>query len=339
MRKLFLLFIFCSLIFGRPNPWWTVIVDDIPLDSLFDWTDSLTAVAPVPVISVFAKIADSSRTAHLADSAAHADSADHADHATTADSAGVADTCLFYPDDSVYAQCTAGTTSCEIWIHNGDTIFLDTLSPGRFDCDSMWYCLDGTLSFYLPLSGGTMSGDIDMGDHSILNADSINTDGGILYIGSSISITGRSLIDSIYHVYGGFADSTVTIDLTKDVWAQVTNTGFALFVGDEVDGFSLSGDTMTVLFTGDFWGTTVLTFSGSAQKEYQIRLYNITQAQQEGYLQGLSGNGAGNYVQITLPIYSEATLNDRYIVQVQNISGNEDIILRHAQFILTYLHD
>lgn len=147
------------------------------------------------------------------------------------------------------------------------------------------------------------------------------------------------LADSIFHAYGGFEDSLVTIDLTQNTWVPITNAYKTLWTGSEVYGFTFSGDTVTVGFTGDIEGIVSITFNGSSQKEYQFDIYNVTQARQEGFKQGATGNGASNYVNVALPVYIETTAGDKLIIRVQNISGDEDIIFEHAQFSLKYVHN
>lgn len=144
------------------------------------------------------------------------------------------------------------------------------------------------------------------------------------------------LFDKWYCAKGGFQDSSVTIDLTQSTWAQVTNAYKTLWSCSHVDGFTFSNDTITGNFTGCVGGICTLTFSGTAQKEYQLRIYNVTQTRQEGFLQGVTGNGANNYVQVVVSCDIDLTSGDELVLQVQNISGNEDIILKHGQFALEY---
>lgn len=116
-----------------------------------------------------------------------------------------------------------------------------------------------------------------------------------LQLNWDLDIIGYILCGKIHHAYGGFQDSNVTIDLTQNNWVQVTNDENDLWSGLEADGFSLSGDTMYVGYDMDIDGEpVVITFNGSSQKEYQFRLYNVTQTRQEGFLQGKTGEGTRN---------------------------------------------
>ena len=96
---------------------------------------------------------------------------------------------------------------------------------------------------------------------------------------------------------------------------------------------------MTITNTGDYIGILSLSFNGSNTKSYQFRLYNVTQTSQVGWSQSITGNGANEYVNVILPFYFENTAGDEYIFQVQNVSGNEDIILQSGNFWVCYLHE
>jgi len=145
--------------------------------------------------------------------------------------------------------------------------------------------------------------------------------------------------DSVYHVFGGFQDSTVAVGGTQNTWYQITNATYTLWGGSESVGFSLSNDTMIKEISGDVCGIAVVTFLGTNQQEYDFRLYNVTQTRQEGFIQGMTGAGASNYVQVTIPIYMEGDANDEYTLEFNNISGNNGATFKHAQFLLFYLHD
>ena len=73
---------------------------------------------------------------------------------------------------------------------------------------------------------------------------------------------------------------------------------------------------MTIKKAGDYFGTLSMTISGLNGKDFQVRVYNITQAKQQGYVIGASTTGAGNYTNITLPLYLEADAEDSFRMEV-----------------------
>jgi len=75
---------------------------------------------------------------------------------------------------------------------------------------------------------------------------------------------------------------------------------------------STGQDIFTITNAGDYVGDISLTFSASNGKDYQIRIYNITQATQMGYLIGATTTGSTNFTNITLPVYIEADAGDTF---------------------------
>jgi len=151
--------------------------------------------------------------------------------------------------------------------------------------------------------------------------------------------TGQLRQGTTWHVYGGFQDSSITVDVQADAWTEITNATNNLWVGVEADGFSLSGDTMIVANTGDYAGTVGVTLSALQGKDYDFRIYNVTQDAQVGFSAGVTTTGVNNYAQMTLPIYLEATASDSLVLQVYGSTDGTDITLTHGIFFLTYLHD
>jgi hypothetical protein len=158
---------------------------------------------------------------------------------------------------------------------------------------------------------------------------------------SKFSNDGRIRCDKIWHAYGGFQDKAETISTAvQNTWYHITNVANDLWTGLEADGLTLASDVMTFVNGGDYFGSLSLTFSGSNTKDYQIRLYNITQTTQMGYVIGVTTTGNTNFTNISLPLYVEADAGDEMQMEVRCISGaTADPIMRNAVFYLSYLHD
>lgn len=155
-----------------------------------------------------------------------------------------------------------------------------------------------------------------------------------------VEVAGHVHIGEIWHAYGGFQNKTETIAISgANTWTHITNATNDLFTGLEGDGLTLSGDQMTIVNAGDYTGMLSMTISGTATKDFQIRLYNVTQTAQMGYVIGATTTGAGNYTNITLPLYIEASANDVFQMQIQCTTDASDPTLRSAVFYIAYLHD
>ena len=159
-----------------------------------------------------------------------------------------------------------------------------------------------------------------------------------LYIENMIKSYARLV--SVYHVYGGFQDSAVTISITKDQWSMVTNAGNNLWSSTGYDGFNVVGDTMVFQHAGTYFGIVSLVFEGNQGNEYEYRMYNVTQSKVEGFAQGQTGRGTGSYSSISQPIYfSNISIGDKVIMQVTNKSGSNSAILKFGGFYAMYLHE
>ena len=139
-----------------------------------------------------------------------------------------------------------------------------------------------------------------------------------------------------WHAYGGFQD--VSEALSMSGWTKVTNATNNLFVGLEADGFSLVDDGIIVANAGDYVGNVALTFIGSTTKDYHMRVYNVTQATQMGYVVGASGLGVGNYQHLVLPLYLECNAGDELQLEVIE-AADTALTVTDCVFYMTYLHD
>ena len=153
----------------------------------------------------------------------------------------------------------------------------------------------------------------------------------------------HALIRRIHHAYGGFQLTTataVTITCTtQNTWYHVTNVGNTLWVGLEGDEMSLAADVMTINKKADYFGVISLTFDGISGRDFQFRLYNVTQSH-EHYHIGATTTGANNFTNVVLPIYIEPNAGDQYRVEIRCTSTNGATPkMRSAIFYIIYLHE
>ena len=175
-------------------------------------------------------------------------------------------------------------------------------------------------------------------DGDLRAEDSLTVVGGSSFE-STISVTGYVLPTTSYHAYGGFQDSAITIAVTQNAWAQITNASGDLWGSTEADGLTISGDTLTIAHTADYSGCLSLTLSGGVGDDFLMRIYNVTQTGVSGFNIGITTTGNANFANIALPLYFEATAGDEYVIQVTNTGNNDDPIIRSAVFNLVYVHE
>jgi len=151
---------------------------------------------------------------------------------------------------------------------------------------------------------------------------------------------GMIRVADVWHVFGGFQDSTVEISITEDEWAVVTNTAGDLWTGISADGFSMSGDTMIITNAGCYMGSFSVTFTVTNSNVVIFRVYNVTQAVAEGFTIGATGDGAADYVTVTKPLlFHDIAAGDRLVMQCTNTDASNNITVRFGAYFVTYLHD
>lgn len=141
---------------------------------------------------------------------------------------------------------------------------------------------------------------------------------------------------SAWHAYGGFVDSTVVIAIDAGVWTHITNATDNIIAAYEIDGFTITDDTLIVNNTADFIGSIAFAGTGGNSKVFFFRAYNVTQ---DGASPGFPVVGKGaDAVTLTMPNYFEATTGDRLILQVMSADGS-DFTLNDILFTIMYVHD
>ena len=141
-----------------------------------------------------------------------------------------------------------------------------------------------------------------------------------------------------FHAYGGFEDQAETITCGAGDWNHITNGTNDLWNLDEADGISEAADVFTIDNTGDYWGNLSLSISGLNGKDFHVRVYNNTQTRVEGRPIGISTTGANNEMNVSVPIYIEATAADAIQFEIMSADGSDPVV-DDGLFTLAYLHD
>ena len=181
--------------------------------------------------------------------------------------------------------------------------------------------------------------NFNSGDYTVTHSAGLLTLSDSLAVTESVSIGGYVTQGSELHAYGGFQDSAITIAVTQNAWAQITNASGSLWTSTEADGLTISGDTLTLAHTGDYSGCLSITLSGGVGDDFLMRIYNVTQTSVAGFNIGITTTGNANFANIALPLYLEATADDEYVIQVTNTGNNDDPIIRSSVFNLIYVHE
>ena len=151
--------------------------------------------------------------------------------------------------------------------------------------------------------------------------------------------TGMVRQTTIWHAYGGFEDQAEVIACGVGDWNWITNGDpWDLWTCDEEDGISCALDVFTIANTGDYMGNLSVSISGLNGKDFHVRVYNNTQTRVEGRPIGISTTGANNEMNISVPVYIEATAGDEIQFEIMSADGTDPVV-DDALFWISYLHD
>lgn len=194
----------------------------------------------------------------------------------------------------------------------------------------------------LPTLGNIISSSAVITDHAVVRGDGgargIQDSGVIITDLDNMNVPGMVRQGAIWHAYGGFEDQAETITCGVGDWNHITNAGNNLWNLDEADGITIAADVLTLTNTGDYHGVLSLSISALTGKDFHVRVYNNTQVRVEGRPIGVSTTGAGNEMNVCVPIYIEGTAGDDIQFEIMSADGTDPDV-DDGIFIITYLHD
>jgi hypothetical protein len=118
----------------------------------------------------------------------------------------------------------------------------------------------------------------------------------------------------VYHMFEYFGDSTVSLSYTTS-WAHLTNTGDSLFIQYELEGFTISNDTITFVNAGDYDLIANFTHDGDNGETVSIRFYNTTTSAGIPTAGAQAMGGNNDYGTTSVIAYAEVNAGDKIVVQ------------------------
>jgi len=160
-----------------------------------------------------------------------------------------------------------------------------------------------------------------------------------LVVAGDADIAGYVTVDSIYHLFGWFGDSTSVFSYSvANTWYHMTNAGQSLWDWSELHGFTESNDTLTVTKTGHYDIQFQTCLLGSPNKQYVFRFYNVTQTAGIPTAAGTEGANT-DVVQVVVIAHGELTAGDEIVIQTKNVDGTDQATFKNSAVKMTYLHD
>ena len=129
-----------------------------------------------------------------------------------------------------------------------------------------------------------------------------------------------------------FKDSAITIAATEDTWTEVTNGTTALWTATN-SGFTVAGDSVTVITAGDYVANLSLSFYATADDTIHIRLIKNDAA---GLVPTARAVCVGaEIINLNIPVLlPDLVAGDDFKVQIMNSNNGDDPIILDGAFVM-----
>lgn len=188
---------------------------------------------------------------------------------------------------------------------------------------------------------GYLAGSNETGSNKLYieNSNSLNP---LIYgdfTNDTVKINGVLKSTKAIHLFSYFGDSTVTFSFAAaDTWYHLTNANDTLWNWQELDGFTVKEDTITVLESGDYDLTCHLGFDGSNGQTYSVRFYNATQGIGIPTACPNTARGSGNIISVNVSAYASGiNAGDEIVLQIKN-DGTGSATLKNSVIKIYLVH-
>ena len=154
-----------------------------------------------------------------------------------------------------------------------------------------------------------------------------------------VVIKGNIKSTDAIHLFSYFGDSTITYSFaSSDTWYHMTNASNDMWIDSELDGFSVSNDTITVENPGDYDLRFKVNIIGGNGTSYAARFYNVTQAKGIPVSGAITGRGSGNVQSLTISAYAEGIdENDEIVIQIK-ADATQDATFKASTIKIYLIH-
>jgi len=133
-----------------------------------------------------------------------------------------------------------------------------------------------------------------------------------------------------------FNDSSITLDMTEDLWSSVTNPTNTLFTTHDADFLTFAGDSVTLEYDGDYISIISLSFGGTSGDEYEITLFVNNVIADHTQERTTSQTDIGN---MSLPSYlDDLSAGDDITLKIRNVASDDDATVHSCSWIIWRLH-
>ena len=140
-----------------------------------------------------------------------------------------------------------------------------------------------------------------------------------------------------YHMFIYFGDSTVSLSYSTS-WAHFTNATDSIFIQYELDGFTVSGDTITITNGGDYVFQGKLTHDGDNGETVSARFFNVTQTAGIPVAGAQTMRAANNFGSTPIQGYYDITAGDKVVLQYRG-DANGTAVFKNGSILIYRLHE
>jgi len=144
------------------------------------------------------------------------------------------------------------------------------------------------------------------------------------------------------HAYMGFVDSTTTLAITQDQWAQVTNAYDSLFIVVHEYGVEyVLGDSLQITKAGTYSISGELSLQGSNNENWKVAARRTRSGSTTTIgFPVLKYTGVANTVAVPFDcLATDLEVDDLITLEIMNTTDNDDCVVKGCNFIITYFHN
>jgi hypothetical protein len=137
------------------------------------------------------------------------------------------------------------------------------------------------------------------------------------------------------HGWAHFADSSVTISVTQNVYTVISNAYDSLFALSHLRKITYSGDTIVLADTAHFLFNFTVTLSGTANDVFAIRV--MLDGTQIAKMENSSSSGTERHP-ISLIAGINADEGSKLWVEITNTTSGDDPVIYSGNWYILYIH-
>jgi len=139
------------------------------------------------------------------------------------------------------------------------------------------------------------------------------------------------------HAFIYFGGSAVSVSYTT-AWAHFTNAWDSVFIQYELDGFTVSNDTITITNSGDYSFLGNSAHDGDNGETVSMRFFNVTQTEGIPVGGAQTMRGINNFGSTIVLGYGHITAGDKIVMHYKG-DGNGTAVFKNSAILIELKHN